>query len=157
MSYEVKFNSDKSKGGNGHEITDWKWDFGDGEISNEQNPKHFYNEIGQYNVSLTVENDGGESDTSTQCIEVPGGDNMEHIVNVSIVNCEDETIEVPDGCAQKRYKFVGAISGNPYAGTTVELLSADENSVLQTTTTDAEGYATFTDAIYNNCKLKIVY
>ena len=90
-------------------------------------------------------------------IQLGGEENMEYIVDISIVNCEDETIEVPDGCTQKRYKFVGAISGNPYVGKTVKLLSADGKTVLQTTTTDAEGYATFTDVVYGNYKLKITY
>lgn len=34
--------------------TSWFWDFGDGGVSDEQNPIHFFNEIGQYMVTLTV-------------------------------------------------------------------------------------------------------
>ncbi len=30
----------------------WKWDFGDGNTSNEQNPQHTYDSLGIYNVSL---------------------------------------------------------------------------------------------------------
>jgi hypothetical protein len=32
----------------------WFWDFGDGEVSNEQNPFHVYSEPGVYDVSLTI-------------------------------------------------------------------------------------------------------
>ena len=42
--------------------TSWSWDFGDGMTSNEQNPLHSYDAIGEYMVTLTIEND------STDCI-----------------------------------------------------------------------------------------
>lgn len=32
----------------------WFWDFGDGQVSNEQNPYHQYDEPGVYDVSLTI-------------------------------------------------------------------------------------------------------
>lgn len=40
-------------------ITDWLWDFGDGETSVEQDPSHAYNDPGIYTVSLTVTTSGG--------------------------------------------------------------------------------------------------
>lgn len=51
-------------------ITAWDWDFGDDETSEEQNPKHTYNEPGTYTVSLTVTNSDNETDTVTHDIEV---------------------------------------------------------------------------------------
>lgn len=47
--FSVKFN-DCSEG----VITEWFWDFGDGNTSNEQNPSHTYEKQGLYTVSLTV-------------------------------------------------------------------------------------------------------
>ena len=41
------------------ELTDWSWDFGDGQTSNEQNPYHEYNIAGTYSVTLTVVTDAG--------------------------------------------------------------------------------------------------
>ena len=35
-------------------ITEWFWDFGDGNVSYDQNPIYQYNEIGNYSVCLTV-------------------------------------------------------------------------------------------------------
>ena len=35
-------------------ITDWLWDFGDGNISFQQNPLHSYTNCGTYNVSLSI-------------------------------------------------------------------------------------------------------
>ena len=111
---------------------------------------------GRY-IPQTINVEVLKDQTSILNFELKGGDNMEHIIDINITNCEDETIEVPDGCSQKRYKFAGTISGDSYIGKNVELLSADGNTILQTTTTDADGFATFTDAIYGNYKLKITY
>ena len=43
----------------------WKWNFGDGKASIEQNPAHTYNNAGRYTVSLTVWNAAG-SNTMTK-------------------------------------------------------------------------------------------
>lgn len=44
------------------EITQWKWDFGDGTTSDEQHPIHQYNEPGvHYNVTLEVSGPAGNS------------------------------------------------------------------------------------------------
>ena len=46
-------------------VTQWEWDFGDGEGSTAQNPSHTYTEPGAYTVSLTVFNAQG-SDTESR-------------------------------------------------------------------------------------------
>lgn len=43
-------------------ITDWAWDFGDGNTSDEQDPEHTYDNAGAYTVTLTV-TDGVLADT----------------------------------------------------------------------------------------------
>jgi len=50
----VKF-TDASTGS----ITTWSWSFGDGGTSTVRNPSHTYNNLGTYNVSLTVTGPGG--------------------------------------------------------------------------------------------------
>ena len=45
------------------EITEYAWDFGDGNISGEEEPTHTYEESGGYDVKLVVENSGGCRDT----------------------------------------------------------------------------------------------
>lgn len=40
-------------------ITDWRWDFGDGTFSTEQNPKHQFASEGTYKVSLSVKSGTG--------------------------------------------------------------------------------------------------
>ncbi len=52
---KVKF-KDKSTN-----ATVWRWSFGDGEISTDQNPEHTYSEAGKYTVSLTVKNGVGRN------------------------------------------------------------------------------------------------
>jgi serine protease AprX len=53
--------TDKSTGN----PTSWKWTFGDGTTSTQQNPTHKYSKVGRYTVKLTVTNDEG-SNTSTK-------------------------------------------------------------------------------------------
>ncbi|MFV8464833.1 PKD domain-containing protein [Flavobacterium sp. LB1P62] len=48
---------DKSEG----EIKSWKWDFGDGTSSSEQNPIHQYKQAGKYIVVLNIEGPKGKS------------------------------------------------------------------------------------------------
>ncbi|MFB6258523.1 MAG: PKD domain-containing protein [Flavobacteriales bacterium] len=43
-------------------ITNWEWDFGDGTVSNQQNPNHTYSSGGTYNVSLFVTDANGCTD-----------------------------------------------------------------------------------------------
>lgn len=54
--------TDKSAG----KPTSWKWSFGDGTYSTQQNPVHTYKKAGKYTVSLSVKNAGG-TDTETKC------------------------------------------------------------------------------------------
>jgi PKD repeat protein len=44
--------------------TAWKWDFGDGASSTEQNPTHTYTTLGVYTVTLTASNKDGSDTTS---------------------------------------------------------------------------------------------
>jgi len=49
----------------------WRWSFGDGTTSTQQNPKHKYSKIGVYTVSLTVKNVvGSNTATKTDYIKV---------------------------------------------------------------------------------------
>ncbi|MCC4765836.1 PKD domain-containing protein [Methanosarcina sp. DH1] len=51
--------------------TRWKWSFGDGTTSREQNPEHQYLQEGKYKVTLTVSNvAGGNTVTKTNYITV---------------------------------------------------------------------------------------
>jgi len=56
--------TDRSKDDDGV-IVSWQWDFGDGATSAEANPEHTYAERGHYQVTLTVTDDDGATDTRT--------------------------------------------------------------------------------------------
>ena len=60
-----------------NEPTEWNWDFGDGRSSNAQNPEKTYRLPGEYTVTLTVANAGGNSAEFVQTVtvnEVPTAD-----------------------------------------------------------------------------------
>lgn len=52
------------------DIVSREWDFGDGQTSDVQNPTHQYDEVGEYNVTLTVTDDDGATDTFELTITV---------------------------------------------------------------------------------------
>lgn len=70
---KVQF-SDLSIPGDGT-ITNWLWDFGDGDTSALQNPQHIYTGAGNYNVSLQVKNSKGcvFSDTRLNYVKLNNG------------------------------------------------------------------------------------
>lgn len=49
--------------------TEWRWDFGDGATSREQNPAHIFPEAGDWVVTLTASKTGS-SDTTSQIVSV---------------------------------------------------------------------------------------
>ena len=50
--------------------TSWFWNFGDGNSSTNQNPQHYYDSSGIYNVSLSVQNAIGCVASDTQAVDV---------------------------------------------------------------------------------------
>lgn len=75
------------------EITDWFWDFGDGSTSDLQNPSTIYDAPGVYNVSLTVTNSMGCTNTivSTSRVQAIGPD-VDFDADVTSSPCTDLTV-----------------------------------------------------------------
>ena len=158
MVYDIQF-TDQSEGGSGHNVTGWEWNFGDSITSNERNPLHSYDNLGEYNVSLSVVNDCGRNDISTQCIKILGGvsEMGEHIEAIVVTDSSEIAINVPISEANVPVKFLDAGLGTPLVGKIADLLTADGATILQTKTTDVSGVAAFTDVAHENYKVKITY
>ena len=74
--------------------TRWEWTFGDGDVSNEENPPHTFTDFGQYQVQLVVENNLGCRDTLIR-------ENL-----VEILQAEAQMIASPtEGCAPLDVNF----------------------------------------------------
>jgi len=63
-------------------VTSWDWDFGDTYGSTGQNPTHQYADNGQYNVTLTVTDDDGDSNSTTKTLIV---ENIVPVANFSFI------------------------------------------------------------------------
>ncbi len=74
----VKFNDNSS--GIDDDIVNWTWDFGDGNISHEQNPSHQFSEKKTYTVTLTVIDERYALNTRSKEIEIV---NAPPVVNFS--------------------------------------------------------------------------
>ena len=62
----------------------YSWDFGDGTGSSEADPSYVYENAGSYQVTLTVEDAEGLSDTESITIEVNGSSSSETSIAVLI-------------------------------------------------------------------------
>ncbi len=71
--------------------TQWKWDFGDGDFSKEQNPWHSYTKEGSYLVSLEIANESCSSSYSQY---------------VYVGNYVDDSIWEPESCQAYFYPII---------------------------------------------------
>jgi PKD repeat protein len=82
INHPIKF-LDASKAGSGA-ITNWSWNFGEGQIGNIANPTHIYSSTGEKTVTLTVTNTNGKTSTSTRTFTVTES----HVYETSFVEFE---------------------------------------------------------------------
>lgn len=79
-------------------ITNWDWDFGDGNTSTEQNPSNTYNVVGTFNPTLTVTTDNGCSASVSGEVIINAGPSFDIVTN--------------DACLNTVMTFTDEITGN---------------------------------------------
>ncbi len=119
-------------------VVSWDWDFdGDG-TSTAQNPSHTFSADGTYNVSLTVTDDMGATNTTSQNVTVSSGGGG------STMHIESITTEITRSGSSR---FVTATflihddSGNPVASATIDGTFSGDLSGTDSGTTDSNGEA----------------
>ena len=98
----VKFDASKSSDRDGN-LTNYKWDFGDGSVSSDPTPTHIYSAPGTYHTVLTVMDDVGTSTSSTS-------DSMTVVINAPPI--ADAGID-QIGSPNESLKFDGSNSVDP--------------------------------------------
>ena len=116
--------------------TNWSWDFGDGNTSNQQNPTHYYTTNGTYSVKLVASNAfGTDSTTKSNIVTVtrPAGPN---VANDSICVGQSATFSASASGAVNWYadEFGGSsiATGNTYSipNVTTNTQVWAENSII---------------------------
>ena len=82
-------------------LAEWKWDFGDGILSDVPNPVHRYDQLGNFNITLKVKNSYGCSSSllKTAYIKVNG-------IKAGFTNAVNER------CSPNKIAFANATTGN---------------------------------------------
>jgi subtilisin family serine protease len=105
MDFSVSFNNtsrdDKA-------VTRFNWSFGDGSTSTSANPSHTYNGAGSYQVSLTVYDAEGLSNTSNQVVTITnngGGDGGDQGCNGLAAWSASQSYALGDKVSHKGYTY----------------------------------------------------
>lgn len=126
-------------------ITQWLWDFGDGQTSTQQNPPHTYTRTGSFDVKLTVTNATGCSNTITMpgYIKVQGP-----TVNIdpgSLSGCTNTPISpialvgAIDGVASYNWSAPGATPSSSTAANPTFTYATQNNYTISLTITTNGG------------------
>ena len=67
VNSEIQFTDSSTDDGT---ISEWFWEFGDGENSTDQNPTHTYTDTGTYTIKLTVKDNDGATATKEMDITI---------------------------------------------------------------------------------------
>ncbi|MBB6610916.1 PKD domain-containing protein [Pontibacter sp. Tf4] len=93
LNSAMLFRDESSVAGEGNQVKEWLWDFGDGTTSTEQHPRKTYAEAKEYLVTLQVKTNSGCSSVSTQKVKVE----PRPVVAFAVTgNCENNRISFTD-------------------------------------------------------------
>ena len=96
--------------------TSWAWDFGDGEISDEENPIHTYEANGTYTVTLTVTNDAGTDEETIVSYIVVDRPEAPTGTDVTLCGAGEATVTAV-GSGEGTLKWYDAADGGELLGT----------------------------------------
>ncbi len=95
----------------------YKWNFGDGDESRQANPRHIYQGVGEYPVTLVAEGKNGCADSLEKLVEVkatphlyiptafsPDGDGLNDQFSVEATNVKDFEIKIYNRWGEQVYK-----------------------------------------------------
>lgn len=121
------------------------WNFGDGNISTDQNPMHQYALAGEYYISLNVTDDDGVTDEYKQKVKVGSGEDPIPPKNGTITGRVVTIVipeEIPDEPVPIPVEFI------PISGADVDVYSClDLRTVLYNNNTDGNGNFTITGVV----------
>ena len=103
-------------------VAEWSWDFGDGEVSSQQNPQHTYAVGGPHTVSLVVtDDDAASSGPATEEISLSSpllaGYQIEVRESPGVTLTASQRTAVDNAAARWESLVTGDLSPVPYVGT----------------------------------------
>jgi gliding motility-associated-like protein len=123
----------------------WKWDFGDGSISTERNPSHFYSTAGTFNAVLTIYSVSGCTSQKSQTIKVNGPTGVLSYSNVEGCNPLQTSFQAH---TKKNTSFVWDFND----GTTI---STKDSNVVHTYTAPGKYLPKMILEDVNGCKVAV--
>ncbi|MCW3988216.1 MAG: PKD domain-containing protein [Candidatus Bathyarchaeota archaeon] len=135
VGLEVSFNASKPISGDvDGNITDYRWDFGDGNIANDSIVVHTFEQAGNYEVNLTVRDNDGVESSIVQTIPVGKG--------VAEVEIEAPTTVKVEQLFAITATLWDYYASQPLSGEQIEFYVYDNDLVLSRNgTTDIDGMA----------------
>jgi len=135
---DVSFDSSISDDPDGY-LTNWTWDFGDGDSSYEEHPQHTYAAYGTYDVTLTVRDNDSATNSITKSVSVsndPPIANFTYFINDLTVTFDATNSSDPDGTIENYTWDFG--DGNSSYGQVIEHTYGKEKvyTVVLTVTDD---------------------
>lgn len=136
-------------------ITNWLWDFGDGNSSASPNPSHIYSAAGNYNVSLQITNSNGctKTLTKTNYVSISNGVHADFINSVPAGCTPPETITFTNqstGTGTLTYEWAFGDGGTSTAASPSHTYTAPGSYTVQLIVTNSSGCkdtATHTNSI----------
>lgn len=128
----------------GSTITNWDWNFGDGNISAVQNPSHTYNTGGAFSVQLIVTTAAGCKDTIIHTVNIQGlpianaGNDTSSCTNNPTINLGGTILNAGGGIWNGSGSFSpGATTLNPTYTPSASALSNGTDTLILITTSNA--------------------